>query len=59
MDKVAVFKGKEIAREKAIEPYDTDGKFNVIELSQFYNKVSRNLSYNNSVKVEYHCFYQK
>jgi hypothetical protein len=34
MYKVAYYKGEEIAREEAIEPY-VDGKFNVDELSSF------------------------
>jgi hypothetical protein len=57
MDKVAIYKGQEIAREKAIEPI-TDGKFNITELTQFYHKVGKNISYDNSKEIQFKCFYQ-
>ena len=58
MYKVAYYKGEEIAREEAIEPY-INGKFNVEELSKFYSKVGRKISYNNSRVIEFQCCYQK
>jgi len=55
MDKVAYFKGKEIARETAIKPKIED-KFNVEELQEFWHKFSR-LKYNNK-EIEFYVRYE-
>jgi hypothetical protein len=52
MDKVAYFKGKEIAREKSAEPIKNE-KFNVTELSEFFHRIGRLITYDNSEKVEF------
>ncbi len=57
MDKIAMFKNKEIARKKAINPKIED-KFNTEELQAFYNNISKTISYDNSEKIEFYCFYQ-
>ena len=49
--KVAYFKKKEIAREKAIEPFN-EGNFNVDELSSYFDKISRTVEFNNSQEIQ-------
>lgn len=59
MDKVAYLKGKEIAREIAIQPKINE-KFNTEELSTFYRKIEKHISgqFDNSSKIEFYCCYQ-
>jgi len=56
MFKIALLKGKELAREKAINPMIGD-KFNTEELWEFYHRVSRDINYDNSNRIEYFCRY--
>ena len=60
MYKVAIFKGKVIAKEKAVMPRIND-KFNMEELTEFYHRMKREhkINYNNSHghEVEYFCRY--
>ena len=57
MYKVAYFKGEEIAREEAIQPY-VDGGFNIDELCKFYSKVGRTINYNNSKVIEFSVHFE-
>lgn len=57
MDKVAVFKGKIIAREKAINPKIGE-KFNREELQEFYNRISEQVVFdNNKPEPEFYVRY--
>lgn len=56
MLKIAVYNDKEIAREKAIHP-TKEGKFNSDELFEFYNRIEKTISYDNSKKVKYYVRY--
>jgi hypothetical protein len=59
MFKVAYLHGQEIAREEAIEPI-VNNKYNTIELSNFYNRISNQIhqEYNNNKEIEFYVRYQ-
>ena len=67
MDKVAYFKGVEVARETAIQPFLFDDKFpnskkyNRVEGMEFFHRIAREhkISYNNSDEVEYIVSFQE
>lgn len=56
MDKIAIFKGKEIARERAINP-KIGNKFNTEELMEFFNRIGNTIKFDNNKQMEFYVRY--